>query len=96
MIVPKSKFRLNERSNEFLSCYTFNTGIAKHLFCKVCGICSFYVPRSNPDGFDINVRCLDKTSIKSLKITPYDGQNWEESAASIAHLSEDAASSIQS
>ena len=37
----------------------FNTGTAKHHFCSVCGIKSFYVPRSKPDGFSVNVRCLD-------------------------------------
>ena len=57
LIVPRSKFKLLLGS-EFITTYQFNTGVAKHQFCKVCGIKSFYIPRSNPDGVDVNVRCL--------------------------------------
>jgi len=87
LIVPKSKFRLL-KGEESLTTYSFNTGVAKHTFCKICGIKPFYSPRSNPDGIDVNVRCLDNTPAK-LKIEPFDGQNWEKNAASLAHLSEE-------
>jgi hypothetical protein len=67
---------------------TFNTGTAKHRFCKVCGIKVFYVPRSNPDGFDVNVRCLDPPP-REIVIRPFDGAQWELSAPALAHLSEE-------
>ena len=86
LIVAKSCFRLQQGA-EHLTTYTFNTGAAKHLFCKVCGIKSFYVPRSNPDGYSINVRCLDPGTIKSVVVTQFDGQNWEQHGAELAHLS---------
>jgi len=60
-----------------LTTYLFNTGVAKHLFCSVCGIKSFYVPRSNPDGFSINARCLDGVNVQEMTITPFNGQQWE-------------------
>ena len=63
--------------------YRFNTGVAKHLFCGICGIKSFYVPRSNPDGVDVNVRCLEPLP-RSITTEPFDGQNWEAHAASLA------------
>ena len=88
LIVPKSQFTLLHGS-EFLTAYTFNTGVAQHLFCKVCGIKSFYVPRSNPDGYSVNVRCLDATTITNIKITMFDGRNWEQHAAELAHRSRD-------
>ena len=88
LIVPKSQFSLLHGS-EFLTAYTFNTGVAQHLFCKVCGIKSFYVPRSNPDGYSVNVRCLDATTITNIKITTFDGRNWEQHAAELAHRSRD-------
>jgi len=88
LIVPKSKFRLISGENN-LSCYTFNTGVAKHYFCKTCGISGFYIPRSNPDGYDINVRCLDKSTIKSVTIKEFDGQNWESNAGNLKELSQD-------
>jgi centromere protein V len=86
LIVPKARFQLLQ-GEEHLSTYTFNTGVAKHFFCKVCGVKSFYAPRSNPDGYSINVRCLDPSTVKSVKITQFDGQNWEQHGAELAHLS---------
>ena len=85
LIVPKSAFRLLS-GEEALQTYSFNTGVAKHTFCRTCGIKPFYTPRSNPDGVDINVRCLNQRP-KSITITPFDGQNWEENAHSLAHKS---------
>ena len=76
LIVPKSSFRLLQGA-EVLAEYTFNTGTAKHLFCKVCGIKSFYVPRSHPDGYSVNARCLDPGTVTRMQVRPFDGQNWE-------------------
>lgn len=87
LIVPKSRFKL-VKGESALTTYTFNTGTAKHRFCKVCGIKVFYVPRSNPDGFDVNVRCLDSPP-KEIVIRPFDGAQWELSAPALAHLSEE-------
>ena len=86
LIVPASRFRLLSGSDK-LTEYTFNTGTAKHLFCRVCGIKSFYVPRSNPDGIDVNVRCLDNSTIDSIDIVPFHDEDREASTAAIKHLS---------
>ena len=87
LIVAKDQFRLL-RGQELLVEYQFNTGVARHLFCKICGIKSFYVPRSNPDGYSVNVRCLDAGMIGSVKIRPFDGLHWEEHAGELTHLSQ--------
>lgn len=86
LIVPAAAFTLDS-GREQLTEYTFNTRVARHLFCRVCGIKSFYVPRSNPDGYSINVHCLDPGSVEQLDIEPFDGRNWEANAAALAHLS---------
>ena len=65
------------QGSESLTTYTFNTGTAKHLFCSVCGIKSFYVPRSHPDGYSVNVRCLDPSTIERVEIKPFNGREWE-------------------
>ena len=88
MIVPASKFRLIS-GQESLTTYTFNTGAAQHTFCKHCGIKAFYTPRSNPDGFSVNLRCLDRTHVESIEVEIFDGQNWEQNAGALAHLSQD-------
>jgi hypothetical protein len=86
LIVPASRFRLVAGADD-LTEYTFNTGVAKHRFCRVCGIKSFYIPRSNPDGVDVNARCLDPGSAASITVEPFDGANWEANAAVLAGLS---------
>ncbi len=88
LIVPKSKFRLLQ-GEDCLTTYTFGTHEAKHLFCKACGIKAFYVPRSNPDGYDVNARCLEPQP-NELIIEMFDGKNWERNAHKLAHLSKDA------
>jgi hypothetical protein len=81
--VPKERFRLLKGADK-LTTYTFNTGTAKHHFCSVCGIKSFYVPRSKPDGFSVNVRCLDDGGVRVTRITLFDGEHWEEQMAKLA------------
>jgi hypothetical protein len=78
LVVPKERFRLLA-GEESLTTYTFNTGVAKHFFCKVCGIKSFYVPRSDPEGVSVNARCLDPGTVTSMEVKPFDGRNWEAS-----------------
>jgi hypothetical protein len=82
LIVPRKRFRLL-RGEDALSTYTFNTGAAKHLFCRVCGVKSFYVPRSHPDGVSVNLRCLDEGSVDHVSVLPFDGRNWEEARAAL-------------
>jgi hypothetical protein len=86
LIVPASRFRLVSGADD-ISEYTFNTGVAKHRFCRVCGVKSFYIPRSNPDGVDVNARCLDAGTVASLEIESFDGTNWEANAGGLEHLS---------
>jgi hypothetical protein len=84
IIVSQSKFHLL-KGQKNLATYLFNTGIAKHMFCKTCGIKSFYIPRSNPDGVDVNARCLDKLDMETV----IDGKHWEKHSDELRHLSKD-------
>lgn len=88
LIVPRSQFKLVSGSDSLTS-YQFNTRTANHLFCKVCGVKSFYVPRSHPDGYSVNVRCLDEGTVDMLAVVPFDGRNWEDSVQGLAPLTED-------
>jgi hypothetical protein len=76
LIVPAERFKLLSGADS-LTTYSFNTGTAKHLFCCVCGVKSFYVPRSHPDGYSVNARCLDGGTVESLSVNSIDGSNWE-------------------
>ena len=86
LIVPRSRFRLL-RGAEALTEYRFNTGTARHLFCRHCGVKSFYVPRSNPDGYSVNLRCLEQSTIASISIEPFDDRDRAPSEAKIRDLS---------
>jgi len=76
--VPPQRFRLL-RGDDALSQYKFGTRSATHRFCRICGISAFRRPRSAPEMFDINVRCLDGVDATSLTVQTFDGKNWERS-----------------
>ena len=80
LIVPADRFNLIS-GREALTTYAFNTHTAKHTFCSVCGVKSFYVPRSHPDGISVNARCLDAGSIESMTVTLFNGRDWEKGRA---------------
>ena len=82
LIVPRENFRLL-RGKRSLSDYRFNTRVARHLFCRHCGIKSFYVPRSHPDGYSVNVRCLEPETIERVSVESFDGANWEQNIGQI-------------
>ena len=76
LIVAPEDFRL-VRGEDALVEYRFNTGQAVHKFCEACGIHPFYTPRSHPDDVDVNMRCLEDVDIDKLRVSPFDGRNWE-------------------
>jgi hypothetical protein len=86
LIVPAARFRLL-RGAEALTEYRFNTGIARHLFCNRCGVKSFYVPRSNPDGYSVNLRCLDPATLEEVTVEPFDDDDREAAEAGIRERS---------
>lgn len=78
-VVPAARFELLGDSEKFLTTYTFGTHTAKHTFCKVCGITSFFYPRSNPDGVAVTFKCVDPGTLIHVEVKCYDGKNWERS-----------------
>ena len=76
LIVPPERFALISGKDD-LTTYTFNTRTAKHTFCKHCGTHPFYVPRSDPDKIDVNVRCLDDIDLAAISPKRFEGKNWE-------------------
>lgn len=82
LIVPLDAFSLLAGEDALVD-YRFNTGVARHRFCRTCGIHPFYTPRSHPDRVDVNVRCLERGVIARFAVKPFDGANWEDSVAGI-------------
>ncbi|HXW83593.1 MAG TPA: GFA family protein [Candidatus Binataceae bacterium] len=75
-IIPREAFRLLTDANK-VATYRFNTGVAQHHFCPTCGVASFYIPRSDPDKVDVNVRCLEGVDLSRFTLRKFDGRNWE-------------------
>jgi hypothetical protein len=82
LIVPADRFVLISGRDD-LTTYTFNTGVARHIFCSHCGVKSFYIPRSHPDGVSVNARCIDSNTVVSMSVKPFDGRNWEASRSTL-------------
>jgi len=87
LLVADSEFRLLQ-GDDALTTYTFNTGVAKHHFCGHCGVKSFYVPRSHPDGVSVNVHCLDGDTVEAVNSTAFDGSNWEQNVSKLSPISD--------
>jgi len=75
LIVPANRFKLICGEEDLLE-YRFHTGVARHLFCRVCGIKSFYVPRSHPESFSVNLNCIDLPDEVDVTVEKFDGRNW--------------------
>ena len=75
LVVPKRRFTLLSGADR-LRRYRFGSGIAEHLFCAVCGVKSFYVPRSAPDCYSVNALCLDPGTVTGVTVIAVDGARW--------------------
>lgn len=87
LIVSRKDFRLMSGEDD-ISTYAFNTGVAQHYFCRYCGVKSYYVPRSHPEGISVNVNCLQPGTIASLTTEPFDGRNWEQNISRLSPISD--------
>jgi hypothetical protein len=75
--VPRARLEILSGADA-LATYTFNTGTAKHTFCRHCGIHPFYNPRTEPENYSVNARCLDAYDPATMPPRrTFDGRNWE-------------------
>ena len=73
LIIADDCFRLVDGGRETTT-YRFGTGRARHIFCRQCGIKSFYRPRSRPEGISLNWHCLDEDHGLVPHVVPFDGR----------------------
>jgi hypothetical protein len=74
-VVPE-RFRLLTSPDAYAT-YVWGTGVARHYFCKTCGVSPFRRARSNPNEIDVNVRCLEGVDLEAIPVKRFDGRNWE-------------------
>jgi len=82
LIVPHEDFRLIS-GEASLTSYRFGTGAANHLFCRLCGVKSFYQPRSHPEAWSVNFNALDDAAGLAVTFAPFDGRNWEQARSAL-------------
>jgi hypothetical protein len=82
VIVPENRFRLLEGATNLID-YRFNTLTARHLFCRICGIKSFYRPRSHPDGYSVNLHCIELEKGADVSHSDFDGKHWRKNISSL-------------
>jgi hypothetical protein len=80
--VAKKDFQLMQGEDD-LAEYQFNTGTARHLFCRYCGVKSFYVPRSHPGGYSVNLNCLELDKDITIETGNFDGRHWRRNIKSL-------------
>ena len=73
IMIPKENFQLTKGEKD-ISLYQFNTDIAKHYFCKVCGIYTHHNRRSDPNGMGVNLGCLDDIDAMEFEPIIFDGK----------------------
>ncbi|MDB3973433.1 GFA family protein [Alphaproteobacteria bacterium] len=73
IMIPKENFKILEGS-EHLSLYQFNTEIAKHFFCKKCGIYTHHNRKSDPNGMGVNLGCIDDVDPMKFDVIQFDGK----------------------
>ncbi|CAM5562485.1 MULTISPECIES: GFA family protein [Sphingomonadales] len=62
-----------EQGEQLLSLYVWNSGRAKHYFCRRCGIYVFHRKRAAPDHFGVNIFCLDGFDATALPVRATEG-----------------------
>ena len=81
LFIPHDRFTLMSGADQLTS-YRFGTGEAEHLFCKICGVKSFYQPRSHPGSWSVHLNCLDAPHGLEPEISDFDGKDWDNAASS--------------
>ena len=56
-----------------LTLYQFNTRVAKHYFCRHCGIYPFHQTRLDPARWRVNIGCLEGVDLYALEASVADG-----------------------
>ena len=77
-VVPKAKLRVARGAWRAAATYRFGSGVARHVFCRTCGVSPFYAPRSNPDGWAVTVHCLTSDTVRGVEVRRFDGVHWEQ------------------
>lgn len=73
IMVPKENFTLTKGESD-LALYQFNSNVAKHYFCKKCGIYTHHNRKSDPNGMGVNLGCIDDLDATEYDAIAFDGR----------------------
>jgi len=71
--VPEKRLRILSGADK-LTLYQWNTRVAEHYFCSICGIYTFHRKRMAPDHFGVNIQCLDELPTDGVPVRDTGGK----------------------
>lgn len=71
-VVAESDLRMTIK-NEALATYQFGSKVAKHHFCRHCGIYTFHQTLRKPGHYRLNLGCVEGVDILTLPFEVFDG-----------------------
>ena len=75
-VIPPDELKHTVKQPDSLGLYEFDNKVAKHYFCKVCGIFTFNQTIRVPDHYRVNLGCLEDFDLESItEINVFDGKS---------------------
>lgn len=72
--IPEGELKIKADPND-IGLYQFDNNIAKHYFCKNCGIYTHNETIRAPGNMRVNLGCIDDLDASELEIVVFDGKN---------------------
>ena len=72
-MLPKENFTLPIGESD-LALYQFNSEVAKHYFCKICGIYTPHNRKYDPNGMGVNLGCIEDLDATAYDAIAFDGR----------------------
>lgn len=74
-VIPGENLDVISTAPETLGLYQFDSGTAKHYFCRQCGIYTHHETARFPGAFRVNLGCVDDVDTFEMPFSVFDGKH---------------------